>query len=170
MTIQELTNIYNTLTIDTRIQLSELGKPDTIGGVVTPDDFNSVSFGDYLELMNIEANRNFFIEPLRILLKIEEPEKVDAEEAVGFSNWVQGELKKVGELFKSIQRQPTDRELRAGIEELNFGTFGIIDWYSQRQHISNQDDVLLVPWSRIYICMRNDNLTKTFQEKLMRIK
>ena len=71
MTIQELTNIYNTLTIDTRIQLSELGKPDTIGGVVTPDDFNSVSFGDYLELMNIEANRNFFIEPLRILLKIE---------------------------------------------------------------------------------------------------
>ena len=170
MTIQELTNIYNTLTIDTRIQLSELTKPLYVGGIKTPDDFNSVAFGDYLELMQIDNNRSYFVAPLRILLKIEEPEKVDSNEAVGFCNWSYSECKKVNELFKAIKREPTDRELRAGIEELNFGTFGLIDWYAQRQHISNHDDVLNVSWSRIYMCMKNDNLTRNFQEKLMRIK
>ena len=47
------------------------------------------------------------------------------------------------------KRQP--EEIKAGINDLDFGPFGIIDWYAHRQGYQDQDDAAKVALSLIHI-------------------
>ena len=73
------------------------------------------------------------------------------------SFWVGRELERIAALFASTSNQPTPEEIKAGINDLDFGPFGIIDWYAHRQGYQDQDDAAKVAWVRVCECMRIDN-------------
>ena len=54
---------------------------------------------------------------------------------------------------------------QAGVEKLNFGFFSIIDTYSQRQHISDPDEVLNVQWVKVWQSLLKDAEFYKFQRR-----
>ena len=54
---------------------------------------------------------------------------------------------------------------QAGVEQLNFGFFSIIDAYAQRQHISDQDEVLKVQWMKVWQSLLKDAETYKYQRR-----
>ena len=73
------------------------------------------------------------------------------------------------ELIDKIKIKPENEEIRAGITRLNFGIFGMIDWYALRMGITDHEEVMNVPWGRIYKCMEIDNKTMEFRKNLNKI-
>ena len=84
----------------------------------------------------------------------------------GFLNFAKEEVKRINKLFADIAPHIPPKKLAAGIEDLNFGTFGVIDWYARRMGITNQDEVYSVAWVRIYTCMKNDNEQSEYEKRL----
>ena len=84
----------------------------------------------------------------------------------GFTNFVTDELKRINGLFKGIKVNYSKEEIAAGIRELDFGSFGVLDWYAKRMGITNQNEVRDVAWVRIFQCMRNDCMRNNFERKL----
>lgn len=84
----------------------------------------------------------------------------------GFVNFCRAELERINKLFEAVAPTHTSEEIAAGIEDLNFGTFGVIDWYARRMGITNQDEVYSVAWVRIYTCMKNDNEQSEYEKRL----
>ena len=83
-----------------------------------------------------------------------------------YKSFVTKELEKINKLFTSIKQTYSKEEEAAGIRELDFGSFGVLDWYARRMGIPNQNDVRDVAWVRIYQCMKNDNMQSEFERRL----
>ena len=101
-----------------------------------------------------------------------EAKKVDdcfAVEVVRFVGWVLGKVKTINELFDKAKSQPSDEEIRAGINQLNFGIFGLIDWYALRMGITDHEEVTKVPWGRVYKCLDMDKRTNDYRKKLQKV-
>ncbi|GJG39125.1 hypothetical protein PRLR5107_15400 [Prevotella lacticifex] len=92
--------------------------------------------------------------------------KADVNDVFGFLAFVTKELEKINKLFTSIKQTYSKEEEAAGIRELDFGSFGVLDWYARRMGIPNQNDVRDVAWVRIYQCMKNDNMQSEFERRL----
>ena len=75
----------------------------------------------------------------------------------------------MNKLFESLTPQATAKEKQAGIDTLHFGLFGMLDWYALRMGITNHDEVLQVPWMRIYTCMEMDNLRHAYERRYSKI-
>ena len=99
-------------------------------------------------------------------LKRHEVYSMSVTDVFGFANFVRDEVKRINALFDSIKLPSTQDEVSAGIEDLNFGSFGVLDWYARRMGITNQNDVRNVAWVRIYRCMKNDNEKTAFERRL----
>lgn len=78
-------------------------------------------------------------------------------------------MERIAALFASTSNQPTPEEIKAGINDLDFGPFGIIDWYAHRQGYQDQDDAAKVAWVRVCECMRIDNERIAFERRLREI-
>ena len=92
-----------------------------------------------------------------------------ATEVVSFVGWVYGRIEKINALFDKAKRKPTDKEIRAGINKLQFGIFGMIDWYALRMGITDHEDVMRVPWMRVYQCLSMDNQKQEFEKRLSEV-
>ena len=69
-------------------------------------------------------------------------------------------------LFQSTIVNPTKEEIAAGIERLRFGPFGMVDWFAQRMHIADHDQVMALPWLRLYECARIDARRAEYERRL----
>ena len=107
----------------------------------------------------------------KVLLGMDEQETGEclAVEVVSFVGWVIGQVERINRLFDKAKGHPTDKEVRAGIERLKFGMFGLVDWYAKRMGIQNHDDVMGVSWIRVYKCLDMDTKTKEFNRRLAEI-
>ena len=92
-----------------------------------------------------------------------------AIEVLGIVNMVQGEMSRIGKLFQALNTDKTSEEMSAGIERLNFGAFGIVDWYAQRMGIVDHEEVFNTPWARIYQCMKIDHENNEFEKRYRKI-
>lgn len=88
---------------------------------------------------------------------------------VRFVGWVSGEVERINKIFESTNTKPTAREKKAGIEQLNFGLFGMLDWYAKRMGIQDHDQVLSTPWLRIYKCIDMDNKRNQYERRYQEI-
>lgn len=152
-------------------QLECLPCPLSVCGVKTPSTLNDMSIGQLLELQEVSNVMEIATVPCRVLLNVSE-EKVVQEEAtivLGFSMWVAKEVKRINKLFASTSNKPTADEVRAGIGELSFGAFGLLDYYAIRMGITNHEEVEKVPWIRVYKCMDIDAQKIKFQRRLQKI-
>lgn len=148
-------------------QIKALPAPKYVCGKRVPDNLNTLSYGEYLQLLDAKGNI-FSLAPL-LVLGIEDATNEDADTLLGFIGWVGKQLQEITNLFASTSIPPTKEEKMAGIEKLNFGTFGILDWYALRMGITDHAEVERVPWLRIYKCLDMEKQRTLFQRRLRQI-
>ena len=149
-------------------RLKQQPRPDKLCGVEVPQNLNAISYGTLDDLQTASNADDIAGEVCKILLNIE-PDKLkneDVNKVFGFTNFVTKQLNNINRLFARIKPSYSNEEKEAGIESLNFGSFGVLDWYAQRMHIANQNDVRDIAWVRIYQCMKNDNEKNEFERRL----
>ncbi len=129
---------------------------------------NMITYGQLDDLSRISTDSDPAARVFKILMDIEAPlvYQMNVFDVFGFLNFAKEEVKRINKLFADIAPSHTTEELAAGIEDLNFGTFGVIDWYARRMGITNQDEVYSVAWVRIYTCMKNDNEQSEYEKRL----
>ena len=144
----------------------DFARPAYIGEVKCPEDLNGLSIGQLIEIG--EANgtdADYRIVSIVLDMDKAQTDNCRATEVVAFLSWVGRQVKRINRLFEQVQTKPTAKEKQAGVDSLQFGLFGILDWYAKRMGITNHDDVLCVPWLRIYKCMDMDNKVERFQRR-----
>jgi hypothetical protein len=145
----------------------KMERPAYVGDKKCPENLNELTIGQLIELGQVDgADTDYRI--AEIVLGYDKPttDKCRAVEVVPFLSWVGSEVKKINRLFETISHKPTAKERQAGVDKLQFGLFGMLDWFAKRMGITNHDDVLGVPWLRIYKCMDMDNQTQQYQQRL----
>lgn len=148
--------------------LSKSSKPDFICGKEVMANLNMITYGELDDLSRIGSNDDPGVKTLGILLDIDPVDVYQANvfDVFGFLNFVKEEVLRINTLFSNIKTTHTSEEIAAGIETLNFGTFGVVDWYARRMGITNHDEVYSIPWIRIYTCMKNDNEKSEYESRL----
>lgn len=143
-------------------------RPDTICGVVVPKDLNGITYGALDDLRTATADDDPVGACAKVLLGIEPNELFteDTNDVFGFANFITAELKRINKIFKSIKVSYSKEEVAAGVKELDFGSFGVLDWYARRMGITNQNEVRSVAWVRIFQCMKNDAIRNEYERRL----
>lgn len=150
----------------TDFKMRKFSRPFSVGGVTTPETLNELTIGQLIDLSGIsDFDGMHTICQVILNLTPEQTDEALATEVVRFVGWVLGEVEKINKLFESASPKPTDEEVRAGINKLNFGLFGMIDYYALRMGITDHDEVLNVKWMRIYKCIDMDNKKALFQKR-----
>lgn len=149
-------------------RLANAEKPATICGHEVPDNLNMISYGMLDDFSRINPNEDPATQILNILFDMDVVEVCEANvfDVFGILNFVRDEVSRINKLFKSIKVNFSSEEIAAGVEDLDFGTFGVVDWYSRRMGITNQDEVYDVGWIRIFTCMKNDNEKNAYESRL----
>ena len=155
----------------TDFKIRSFGRPSFVGCIEVPKDLNALSIGQLISLSDLTDDVDSLYKIAEIVLgmsrsDIDKARAVDVVKCIG---WIYSEVQKINKLFEKASNKPTSREKKAGIEKLQFGLFGMIDWYALRMGIQNHDDVLDVPWMRIYKCMDMDNKRQSYERKLQNI-
>lgn len=143
-------------------------RPDKLCGKNVPKDLNSISYGTLDDLRTATGEDDIAGTCAKVLLGVEPEELLgeDANDVFGFANFVTSELKRINQIFKGIKVSYSREEIAAGVRDLDFGSFGVLDWYARRMGITNQNEVRDVAWVRIFQCMRNDAIKNEYERKL----
>ena len=145
-------------------------RPAYIGEVKCPEDLSALTIGQLIEIGEASGpEADYRIVEIVMGIDKTETDKCRATEVVAFLSWIGRQVKRINRLFEQVQTKPTAKEKQAGVERLQFGLFGILDWYAKRMGITNHDDVLAVPWLRIYKCMDMDNKVEQYQRRFNEI-
>ena len=145
-------------------------RPAYIGETECPENLNGLTSGQLIEIGEAGgAEADYRIIDIVLGIGKAETDKCRATEVVSFLSWVGRQVKRINKLFEQVQAKPTAKEKQAGVDNLQFGLFGILDWYAKRMGITNHDEVLAVPWLRIYKCMDMDNKVEQYQRRLNEI-
>lgn len=152
--------------------LKEVACPARIAGRTAPQDLNDLTLGQLIQLESIAAEKGVFAAIAEVLLdkSTEWAAKAPAMGMLGLRNMVVKEQDRIAGLFASLGREHTAAETMAGIEKLDFGMFGLADWYARRMGISDHDDAFDTPWLRIWQCRKNDIEEAEYRERLQRIQ
>lgn len=153
---------------DMQAKLSRLQRPSFVYGRRVPDDLYKLNMGELLALQAIKTEMDAILVPCRVILGLEEREvmRAEADEVFGFVKWVAEEVAKINKLFERTRVPPTREEKQAGVEQLNFGAFGILDWYARRMGITDHEAVEYVPWMRVYKCLDMDAQQSMYERRL----
>lgn len=151
----------------TDFQLGVYDRPNKVGKHDVPQDLNGLTLGQLFQLSLTGEGNPFFHIP-SVLLGMTEKEvlKAKATEVVGFCGWVVGRVREINELFDNIHKgeKHSAQEIKAGIEKLTFGAFGMIDWYALRMGIQHKE-VEDTPWLIVYQCMKNDHEKEQYKRR-----
>ena len=152
--------------------LKEIACPARIAGKEAPQDLNDITLGQLIQLESIGAEKGVFAALAEVLLDKDEAwaMRAPAMEMLGLRNMVVAEQNRIASLFASLTRDHTAAEIMAGIENLNFGMFGLADWYARRMGISDHDEAFNTPWLRIWQCRKNDIEESEYKERLQKIQ
>lgn len=169
-TTRQMLAIERVLTRESRAALEALPKPEKVCGVRVPRNLNNLTMGDLLELQ-VNGNNALIDKIATVILKVR-PRRCYNERAdkmFGFVFWVGRELERIAGMFKSSSNEPTPDEIKAGINDLDFGPFGVLDWYAHRQRYQDQNDAANVAWVRVCECLRIDNERAAYEQRLREI-
>jgi hypothetical protein len=142
--------------------------PARIGRKEAPQDLNDLTLEQLVRLEDIGQNRGVFAAIAEVLLDRDEDwaMKAPALPMLGLRNMVVAEQDRIAGLFASLSREHEAAEIMAGIEQLNFGMFGLADWYARRMGITDHDEAFATPWLRVWQCRKNDLEEAEYQKRL----
>ena len=152
--------------------LKEIAPPARVGLQDAPQDLNDITLGQLIQLETIGAEKGIFEAIAVVLLGKGEgwAAKAPALPMLGLRNMVVKEQDRIAGLFRSLSREPDAAEVMAGIDKLDFGIFGLADWYARRMGINDHEDVFNTPWLRIWQCRKNDHEEAEYQKRLQRAR
>ncbi|MBF1491445.1 MAG: hypothetical protein HXN76_01810 [Prevotella pallens] len=153
------------------LHIEELTRPLRIGKIRTPENLDDMTIGQMVQIAECKGGGEMFYTVCRVLLKMKQKQVDNARavDVVRFCGWVAGQVQKINKLFDSVKSKPTKEEERAGIENLKFGVFGLIDWYALRMGITDHEEVTKVTWGRVYKCLEMDNKKRGFEKRLAEV-
>ena len=139
-----------------------------------PDSLQMVTFGMLTQLQNAPKDNDYLRTCCALVSTLTGvDERIVASrrayDVLGIVNMIQSEMGRIGKLFQSLQTDHTSDEQAAGIERLEFGTFGIVDWYAKRMGIIDHEEVFNTPWARIFQCMKIDHEQGEFEKRYRKI-
>ena len=148
--------------------LSKARKPKFIGKIEVPANLNAISYGMLDDLRNASSSADPLTEAMTILLGMDLATiySTNVFDVFGFMNFIKKEIDKINTLFSQLKVRYSSDELAAGVKDLDFGSFGVLDWYARRMGITNQNEVREVAWIRIYNCMKNDVEQNNYERRL----
>ena len=149
-------------------KLKQQPRPARLCGVEVPKDLNALTYGKLDDLRSATGEKDPAGACARILLGVNPDDLLldDVNDVFGFANFITSELTRINKIFKSIKVTYSKEEIAAGVEKLDFGSFGVLDWYARRMGITNQNEVREVAWVRIYQCLRNDAIKNEYERRL----
>ena len=175
-TYGDLLRLYPYLTDESRARVATrvkgAPKPLAICGHMLPANLNEITFGQLTELQTAANADDAILTTARALfptITADDMERVNVFVACGFLQWVGKEVERINKLWDGLRVKHTPQEIMAGAEKLNFGTFGVLDWYAKRQGITDQDEVNNIAWVRLYACMKQDNERAMYERRLNNI-
>lgn len=148
---------------------------DVINGHKCPENLNGLTIGEIMDLSEMQGDSlALFRCCAEKVLHYTIPEDAEimalpASKVYGFINFVRAELERIKDLFDSIKREPTPEEEEAGISELNFGMFGLLDSYALRMRITRHDEAAQTPWLNVFAALRIDYKTGEYRKRLNEI-
>ena len=156
---------------DIWFDLKKMSKPSKVGRVETPENLDSLTMGQMLTLSRVADGWSLFYDIMHELMgmKPDDVDDADAVEVVRFVGWSVAQLDSLNKRFQRIRQTHTQEEKRAGVERLQFGPFGLVDWYARRMGITNHDDVMDVPALRVWQCLKMDTEQKEFERRLSKV-
>ena len=162
------------MTEDTVKSLVLIPPPKVFCKVSIPDTLQQATFGTLVQLQQAPKDNDYLKSCCALVSVLT---GVDARivasrrafDVLGIVNMVQGEMERIGRLFQSLNTDKSSDEQAAGIDRLNFGAFGIVDWYAQRMGIVDHEDVFNTPWARIFQCMKIDHENNEFEKRYRKI-
>lgn len=171
-TVSDLLRWERLLADDRQAALLSIECPDKIAGKRVPADLNGLTLEEIDRFWQCRTTRDLFLVTGRVLFRWSERRtlRADAYKMMGIVNRVTSELLRIAGLFEAIASRPTAQEIMAGSEALDFGTFGLADWYALRMGLRSHDEAFSTPWLRIYQCRANDAAVVAFQRRLEDIK
>ena len=169
-TVADLLHWEPYLTVEQLDELKAVACPAEIGRKQAPQDLNDITLGQLIQLEVVGAEKGIFAAIAVVLLGRSEEWAMSAPALpmLGLRNMVVAEQDRIAGLFKMLEREPDAAEVMAGIDKLNFGMFGLADWYAKRMGIQDHDAVFDTPWIRIWQCRKNDIEQGEYQERLQR--
>ena len=152
-------------------QMKKMPPPMYVGGHKVPESLNDLTIGELLSLQGIGDVKDCLFAVCRVLFGMNEKDVLatSAEDVISLSAWVAKEVERISKLFVSTSVPPTDEERQAGVEDLNFGMFGILDYFALRMGITNHEEVERVPWVRVYKCMEMDAEKTKYERRLRKV-
>ena len=151
-------------------EIQKYSRPAFVGKHETPETLDNITIGQLIELSSLQDDTALYKIPEIVLgIKAQELETLRAVEVVRFIGWVISETERINKLFAETNVKPTEQEQKAGISRLQFGLFGMVDWYAQRMGISDHEQVMQVPWLRIYKCLDMDSKKTLYERKLQEV-
>lgn len=144
--------------------------PKTFYKRPVPQNLQSVTFGTLTQLQQAPTDNDYYKTCCKLVsILMDVPAEIvgsrSAQQVLGIVNMVKDEMERIGKLFQSLQTGKSSEELMAGIDKLDFGAFGLVDWYAQRMGIVDHEEVFRTPWQRIYQCMRIDHEQGEFEKR-----
>ena len=170
MTLHEFNTLYSIAADKEAVkkQIKNAPKPLKLAGVDIPPNLYKLTLGELVFLTTFSTDAEMIdnaCEVFKITGILEQP----AEDAIGFLNWLQKELEKIVKMFTKTNSKPTSEEVQAGIQSLNFGWFGTIDYFAQRMHITHED-AEKTSWVKVYKCLDMDKKVYLFRKRLSQIR
>lgn len=153
-------------------ELDALEPPQAVGDFKAPQSLDEITLEDLCRLQDDTTDWGLFCSIGGIFFR-KSPEEVvhmPAAEMVGLKNMVVRELARISGLFSALGREFNAHEIMAGADKLDFGIFGLADWYAQRMGITSHDEAFKTPWIRIYQCRLNDLREMEYRERLHEIQ
>lgn len=146
-------------------ELKQAPCPETVCGYKVPKDLNGLTMDQLTDLMEIKEGNE--LESVRVILGVDPNELLSrpALEVIGLVNFIQSELHRIAELFKQLKPHYTQEEKQAGVEDLDFGIFGTIDWYARRMGITDHEEVLKVKWIKVWNCALIDKQNHDYERR-----
>lgn len=162
------------MTDDTIRQLVLIPVPKVFYKKPVPQDLQGVTFGMLTQLQQAPTDNDYLktcCKLVSVLMGV--PADIVASrravDVLGIVNMIQTEMERIGKLFQALQSEKSSEEISAGINQLDFGAFGLVDWYAQRMGIIDHEEVFNTPWARIYQCMKIDHENNEFEKRYRKI-
>lgn len=148
-------------------QCKEIEMPEKIGKIKVPQDLNEITYGQRIDLSEIDGN-NFIIHPLKVLCNVDERQlmRMNVCDVIRFSFMVVSELDRLNKRDeKYLKYDPEPEEIKAGAKKNDNGLFGIIDTIARRMNISH-DDVLMLSQQKVFMMLKIDLDNYNYSKRL----
>ena len=172
MTFRAFLTLSEFITEDSMKRLRECEYRGRIGDHETLKDINAWNYGELMDAGKLFSSQDTMVEGVCRFAEMTEKEVMNApaQDVVAFVNFMVSEIKRAGDLFESCHVEPTFEERRAGIDKLQFGLFGVLDWYARRMGIIDHEWVMEnVRWIYIYKCLQMDTENNKYERRLQKI-